>query len=126
MKTISKELRLRVYKKCNNHCGYCGKELLLKEMQVDHITPQSDKIFNKHMLFEGEETQDKNDFNNLMPTCRRCNHYKRAANLEQFRRIMVTLHERIQRNYINKVGVDFGIITITPFDGIFYFEKKIN
>ena len=36
---------------------------------------------------------------------------------------MKTLHERLEAIYILKVAVDFGMATIQPFDGLFYFEK---
>jgi 5-methylcytosine-specific restriction endonuclease McrA len=110
--------RQKVLDKHNGHCGYCGNEITLKEMQVDHIIPKWNKILHKDNL------EKINDFNNLMPTCRRCNHYKRGDTLEQFREKMKTLDERIKNGYINKVAIDFGIIVLTKFDGVFYFEKE--
>ena len=65
-----------------------------------------------------------NSFENLMPSCKRCNHYKRAETLEGFRRLMKTLHERLQSQYNIKVAIDYGIVGIKPFNGIFYFEKE--
>jgi hypothetical protein len=115
----AKEKRLLVHKKCNGHCGYCGREILFKEMQVDHIEPQYKKVDPLHFGV----TIDIDSLENLMPTCRRCNHYKRASDLEWFRKRMKTLHERLGKHYINKVAVDFGMINILPFDGMFYFEK---
>jgi len=114
-----KEKRLIVYKKYDGHCCYCGKGISLKEMQVDHMTPQYKKA---DPLYFGV-TIDIDCMDNLMPTCRRCNHYKRGADLELFRKLMKGLHERLALHYINKVAVDFGMIEIKPFDGIFYFEK---
>jgi hypothetical protein len=91
-------------------------------MQVDHMSP---KALNRPIgrNINGDYVYaDIDDFSNLMPSCRRCNHYKRAHSLKEFRGMIKTLHERIQDKYINKVGIDYGIITIKPFDGIFYFE----
>jgi 5-methylcytosine-specific restriction endonuclease McrA len=105
--------RQDVYNKYDKHCAYCGKVLeTIKDMQVDHKTP---RCYNGFMV--------DNRFDNLNPSCRSCNHYKRSSNVEGFRKTMITLHERIKKIYINKVGIDFNIITITPFDGKFYFEK---
>lgn len=106
--------RQEIHSKYQCHCGYCGKQIEMMQMQIDHITPKwrwSDKT---------------NDLDNLMPTCRRCNHYKRGKDLEQFRNYMATLHERIHNDYINKVAIDYGIVTIKQFDGVFYFEKHTN
>lgn len=103
--------RIIIYRKYNGHCAYCGREITFKEMQVDHIFPKCSNAAGV------ESPSNKN------PSCRRCNHYKRAETLENFRRQMKTLHERIRQIYISKVAEDYGIITITPFDGLFYFEK---
>ena len=114
----SKSVRERVYKKFDGRCAYCGREIEYKGMQVDHFYPQSRERYYaaRKINVHAEE--------NLMPTCRRCNHYKRAATPNQFRKLMKTLHERLEKIYILKVAVDFGMATIQPFDGLFYFEKK--
>ena len=103
--------RIIIYRKYNGHCAYCGREITFKEMQVDHIFPKCSNVAGV------ESPSNKN------PSCRRCNHYKRAETLENFRRQMKTLHERLLKIYIAKVAEDYGIITIQPFDGVFYFEK---
>lgn len=100
--------RQAVYDKYDGHCAYCGREITLKEMQVDHIQPARNGGNNRH--------------ENLHPSCKRCNHYKRGYCLEGFRRLMSTLHERIEKQYIDKVAIDYGIITLKPWDGKFYFE----
>ena len=113
--------RGKVYSKYDGHCGYCGKEITIKEMQVDHMIPKSAVYY---QLRKDENAIEKiHCFDNLMPTCRRCNHYKRADNIEQFRISMKDLHKRLEKIYINKVALDFGIIEIKPFNGIFYFEQ---
>lgn len=113
-----KEQRVAVWQKYNGHCAYCGKEIAFKEMQVDHYWPQWNGMFADKL-----GGFDVNSMDNLMPSCRRCNHYKRAYLPEDFREMMKTLHERLLKIYIAKVAEDFGIITIQPFDGVFYFEK---
>jgi 5-methylcytosine-specific restriction endonuclease McrA len=105
--------RERIGRKFDWHCAYCGTEINMKSMQVDHQMPKS----YSNNLFGIER------LNNLYPSCRRCNHYKREDELEQFRQKMKTLHERIMNIYIVKVAINFGIVKIIPFDGKFYFEK---
>ncbi|MCK4295568.1 MAG: HNH endonuclease [Candidatus Marinimicrobia bacterium] len=112
-----KELRQKVWFKYNKRCAYCGKEIEYKDMQVDHLKPKA------YAPFPNDKNSEVNSFGNLMPSCRRCNHYKRANNIEQFRLLMKTLHERISNQYISKVAIDYSIIEIKPFSGIFYFEK---
>ena len=67
--------RYAVYNKYNGHCAYCGKKIEIKDMQVDHFKPKRS--------WNGDDGAD--DLSNLMPSCRRCNHYKRANSLELFR-----------------------------------------
>lgn len=107
--------RVLVHSKYNGKCAYCGKDITVKDMQVDHVIPKR--------CAASYPDIDINGYDNLNPSCRRCNHYKRAEKLEQFRITMKTLHERVSKIYIAKVGIDYGIVTITPFDGLFHFEK---
>lgn len=106
---MRKEKRLEAYNKYKGHCAYCGKSIEYKDMQVDHIRPK--------------RMGGTDDIDNFNPSCRRCNHYKRANNLEGFREMMLTLHKRVRKHYINKVAEDYGIIQVRPWDGKFYFEK---
>jgi HNH endonuclease len=112
LKKEKKPLRQMVYEKYDGHCGYCGQSIEYKKMQVDHIWPRV--------------AGGNGDFDNLMPACRRCNHYKRALTLDMFRRQMLSLHQRIDDIYIFKVAINFGMATLRPFDGQFYFEKVNN
>jgi hypothetical protein len=115
---MTKEQRIKVYNKYSGHCAYCGKEISLKDMQVDHIVPKR-----AHPLYLIDLPNGVDGADNLNPSCRRCNHYKRAENLETFRKMLKTLHERTQIIYINKVAEDYGIIKVNPWDGKFYFER---
>jgi 5-methylcytosine-specific restriction endonuclease McrA len=115
---ISKSIRERVYNKFEGHCAYCGKAIEYKQMQIDHYYPQC-----KERFYAKRFKIDVHAEENLMPTCRRCNHYKRAASPGQFKKLMKTLHERLEKIYILNVAVNFGMATIKPFDGLFYFER---
>ena len=101
---FSKSVRERIYQKYDGHCAYCGRAIEYKGMQIDHYFPQCKARF----------------------YARRCNHYKRARTPKQFKELMQTLHERLEAIYILKVAVDFGMVTVQPFDGLFYFEKLAN
>lgn len=107
---MKKELRLSVWRKYNKRCAYCGKEIEYEDMQVDHYIPQR--------LFDIENLEgDKDNIDNLMPSCRRCNHYKRDYLPDNFRENPKALHERWLNKYICNKG--YGIIKIKPFDGEF-------
>ena len=123
---IKKEIRLKVHSKFNERCAYCGKPIKYNEMQVDHLFPQClghqyrDRYYRGKYNLKGDTVDC---FENLMPSCRRCNHYKRSYKLEDFRHLIKTINERVLKNYIAKVALDFGTIKTEEWDGIFYFEK---
>jgi hypothetical protein len=106
--------RQDVLEKYNNHCAYCGKEIDLKSMQVDHKQPR--------------RSGGKDDFDNLNPSCRRCNHYKGGCNVEGFRRLLNGVMQRLEEVYIYRVALDFGFV-IPAYEGgdnhslEFYFER---
>ena len=114
-KTISKKVREQVYQKYNGHCAYCGKELLYKDFQLDHLLP-----------IAGWGTEAELEcFENYMPTCRRCNHYKRAFSLEKFRKMIEEIPAKLYRDsYIYKIGQDYNLVSAAPKKVIFYFEQK--
>ena len=102
--------RQKVYEKYNGHCAYCGKAISIKEMQVDHVLSKRNG---------GADVID-----NLNPSCRLCNHYKRAADIGTFRNdLLGGLLDRLMKIYIFRVALDYGMITINGWDKKFYFEK---
>lgn len=114
-KPLKKSDREKVYQKYDGRCAYCGRGIEYNEMQVDHIIPKA-RVHHR-------EYESANWWDNLNPSCRRCNHYKRALTLEQFRRQLKTIQDRISNDYLVKVAIDYGVINFTPFDGVFYFER---
>lgn len=110
---MKKEIRQQVYNKYNGHCAYCGCELEYKDMQVEHIKPQ--------------RIGGTDDIENLIPTCRLCNHYKRGNDLDSFRNwLLGGLIDRIRKIYIVRVAEKYGMVTFHEWDKEFYFENKKN
>ena len=72
-KNISKLTRGNVYAKYNGHCAYCGCELSLSEMKVDH-----------HIAHMGEGGEDSLD--NYYPACEVCNRVKSNLSIEDFKK----------------------------------------
>jgi hypothetical protein len=116
-KTIPKKVREAVYNKYDGHCAYCGKELEPKGWQLDHLIPVQRERFKKYSEEEIE------CFENYVPSCRRCNHYKRAHSLEVFRKYIEEIPAKLYRdNYIYKVGLDYGLVEAHEHKIKFYFE----
>jgi 5-methylcytosine-specific restriction endonuclease McrA len=112
---INREL---VYRKYNGKCGYCGDDIDIKKMQVDHIIPVKG--------FEARSKNvDLNNINNLMPACFGCNNWKSNHSLEGFRKELSHQIERCNqysRNY--KIGKRFGLFTENNIPIKFYFENN--
>lgn len=135
-----KKLRSEVFEKFNGHCAYCGIEIKLNEMQIDHIVPQRSWniifknrehtiIFKKHVpsfLFHLTEN-DLHHIDNLNPACRVCNKWKNAHYLELFRSELQDQVNRLNaRNANFRIAKKFGQLQETPKPIIFYFEKVTN
>ena len=117
-KKISKQQREAVFNKYGGRCAYCGCELTLRTMQVDHIKA----VYTSSLENNGVETQDDN-LENLNPSCRQCNFYKGTLDIEQFRKkIMTTLYETCQNTFQAKLAKKLGMLTVKQFDK-FYFER---
>lgn len=112
---ISKLKRAAVYDKYEGHCAYCGREITIKQMQVDHRVP-------KFHFIDQDDLRD--DIENLEPSCAHCNHYKGGFELDEFRRLLKQLHKALSKVHKNRVAQGFGIVTLRPWDGVFYFEKQ--
>ena len=110
---ISKKTRETVYAKYDGRCAYCGREISYKDMQVDHFLP---------LRAWGIEDAGTDDISNLMPSCRMCNHYKRANSLETFRRYIEEIPRKLHENYIYKVGLAYGYVSEKEKKVRFYFE----
>ena len=116
---ISKSKRKLVYDKYNGCCAYCGCELKLSEMQVDHIVP---KFRNNEMWHQNEIGSD--EISNLNPSCRMCNYYKGMGSIENFREnLKDTLMRNVRRPFDFRLAERYGMIEVTEWDGKFYFEK---
>ncbi len=133
---MKKELRSKVFNKCNQKCAYCGNDLEYKDMQVDHFYPKAISHHSGRRYPSGFYDENKksvnvllpvnfDSFENLMPACRKCNHYKRAKMPDEFRAALMLLHETVSKMYMPSLAIKYGIIEIIkPFDGDFYFKKQ--
>ncbi len=133
---MKKKVREAVFNKYGGRCAYCGCELQ-SNWQVDHAI--SRVYWQYH---NPENTKAVNDLENLMPSCKECNHYKRSLCLDGslthtgFRAYMVEFHKRLAKlpkktmvsktvkriAYMNTIAEKYGITFDKPFSGKFYFE----
>ena len=97
-----------ILNKFQGHCAYCGCQISMDDMQVDHIIPK----------WKG----GSDAANNLNPSCRMCNFYKGGNDIETFRkRLIVELDYK--RTFATRLALRYGILTENNWDGKFYYEK---
>lgn len=127
---MNKKKRQKIFERYNGLCAYTGKPLGY-DWQVDHQEPH----FYCHMHMRDPDRPE-----NLFPTMRIVNHYKRCQTLEQFRTYMLSFHNRLKKlprnprvtrsekrkDYMLRVAEAFGITNDQPFNGVFYFETLIQ
>jgi hypothetical protein len=118
--------RQEVYNKCSGHCAYCGVEITIKQMQVDHIKPlyRNDNV--ETLEVWGVE-RGTDEMDNLNPSCSRCNKWKSTFSLEMFRTIVEKSIDRMERDTPNfRLARDYGLIEVKPIKVVFYFEKMYH
>ncbi|WP_075810255.1 HNH endonuclease [Clostridium perfringens] len=109
-KPIPKKVREEVYKMYDGHCAYCGCELEYKDMQVDHV----ESLY----WYNGA-----NDISNYKPTCRMCNFYKSTFTLEEFRKELLKIRERLEKVFVYRLSRKYGLIEEIDKKIKFYFEE---
>lgn len=114
-KPIPKSVRKQVYAKYNGHCAYCGCEIPEKGFNVDHL----------HCLRNYEYTEiDVHDIKNLMPSCGSCNRYKSTMDLEDFRKELQKIPDRLKRDVCTyNIALRYGMVQENREPIQFYFEK---
>ena len=108
-KTLSKDMRARVYAMYGGHCAYCGKEIDITEMQVDHV----------QSLYRGGE----DEMANYRPACRQCNFYKSTMSVEGLREQLSLIPGRLEKLLTFRLALAHGLVRITGKPVKFYFEE---
>lgn len=110
--------RLRyIYTKYGRRCAYCGIELDIDSMHVDHIIPKNAVGVN------GISKEDVNDISNLNPSCKKCNSSKKDMPLNYWREILLKgLIDTLDSNAKFVILQRLGCATIKLSPVVFHFE----
>jgi len=106
--------RQLIYQKFGGRCAYCGREITVKQMQVDHYWPQ--------FLAHFQPNLDNNRIENLMPSCAKCNNHKHGMRPEIWRKELELQVTRLRKNTQFDRALRFGQLQITEKPVVFYFE----
>ena len=108
-KALSKEMRAQVYAMYGGHCAYCGKEVDITEMQVDHV---------QAVYLGGNDEME-----NYRPACRQCNFYKSTMSTEGLREQLSLIPGRLEKLLTFRLALAHGLVRITGKPVKFYFEE---
>lgn len=120
--------RIEIHAKFGGRCAYCGGEITLKQMQVDHVIPllrgQSDQSLAGYApLGIAARERGTNDVSNLYPACRPCNQLKSSYSLEDFRAQVDWNSESLRKyNCQYRHLLRFGRIVEVTAPVVFHFE----
>lgn len=108
---LQKNFREKTYEKYEGHCAYCGREISYKEMEIDFLEP----------IKTGGEIH----LSNLLPSCKRCNRYRKNRSIESFRKSLERIPVVLERDSLSyRIAKQFGIIEEQATSVIFYFERS--
>lgn len=110
-------VRAAIWAKTDGKCWYCGKQCNpFLDFSIDHVAPKNSG---------GNE-----DFDNLVPCCRRCNARKRHRTVEELR-AMLAAEEECGGLSFTKEQLAFleqrGLILVSdarPEEYLFFFERQ--
>ena len=112
---FTKKQREKIHSKYGGNCAYCGCEITVKEMQIDHIIP-------KRRFKEGDKSVD--DEVNLNPACGVCNNWKTGNGLETFRNELSEQINRLNSYSSNfRIAKRYGLVQEIQKPIVFYFEN---
>lgn len=107
-----------IHSKYGGRCAYCGCEISIEKMQIDHIVSREEYYRNQASF-----SFPLDDPTNLNPSCHSCNNYKRNFSLEDFRSEIEQQVNRLRRDRPTfRLAERFGQIQCSPCAVKFYFE----
>jgi 5-methylcytosine-specific restriction endonuclease McrA len=109
--------RKAIWDKSGGKCWYCGCDLPEKGWHADHVDPA--------IRIGGEMIhKDKDNDENLVPSCHKCNLHKHCSDLENYRRIIEDGRREILASGKGKALVRLGILNMEDKPVVFWFEEN--
>jgi 5-methylcytosine-specific restriction endonuclease McrA len=103
----------------DGRCAYCGKPLD-DNFHIDHVKP----IYRGREGYPLSSRQGEDIIENMMPSCPRCNLWKKTFTVEEFRQEISAQAERVRRDCAGyRLAEDFNLVHTTGHDVSFWFER---
>lgn len=95
-KVYQTQCRLYVLRKYDSKCAYCGRDITLRTLNIDHYYPK--KLSN---AYKALYDFDVNIINNLLPSCFSCNNRKRAKEPSKWKSLFLKTYPHLLDFYFN-------------------------
>lgn len=109
---LSKAERRAIWEDAGGKCQYCGCEVRLSSMEVDHVVPY---------ICGG-----KDERSNMVCACHACNNYKHCYGVDGMRDQLERLPDKLMRDTTFKLAVRYGLVTIIKKPVVFEFERRYS
>lgn len=106
------DFKTKVFEKFNGRCAYCGNEITVNNMTVDHIYPKS--LGGSLSMF------------NCNPSCTRCNTLKANGTVEELREKILNSIQELKTNKHFQMVKKYKLTEIISEEVKFYFEEILN
>jgi len=121
----NKLIRQRILEKYNSKCAYCGCNLTIDTLSIDHIEPKFRHYSDKELL-SLNRIRGICSPQNFNPSCKSCNSSKGTFTIEKWRIEIELKHKRLLRDSSSyRLLFRYGLITINN-SVKFYFERIQN
>lgn len=107
---MSAEFKRKVFEKYSGRCSYCGNQITIDNMTVDHFTPKS----------KGGSLS----IANCLPSCKRCNEIKANGTIDEMRSKIEESLKSIRKNREYQTLKKYGLIETNQEPIVFFFEKE--
>lgn len=123
----TKKERELIFNKYGGRCAYCGEQLA-KGWHVDEVKPiLRTKVWcrkKRKYIYTGMcKHPERLHIDNQMPACASCNINKHTSSLEEFRTMIATFMNSLNRYSVQyRIAKRYGLIEEVPKPVVFYFE----
>ena len=103
------EFKKKIFSKFEGKCAYCGNEITIDNMTVDHIRPKS----------KGGSLSTFNCY----PACSRCNTLKGDGTVEDLRNKIKYSLNQLKKSKEYQIARKYKLVSSLDEEVVFYFEK---
>lgn len=112
--------RQSIWNKSNGKCWYCGSKLPEKGWHADHLEPVV-----RNLVTGEPKHPDRDNIDNLVPSCASCNINKHSMSLESWRQIIQGYVKSLNRDSTQyKLAKRYGLIEEKTIEVKFWFEEN--